>query len=257
MLLQERRAVITGAAAGIGRAIALRFAKAGAELVLLDIDAEQNERTAKLVVANGSRCTAIPCNVGSEQEVVAAFERAGPVDVLVNNAGSAVGDARIPELSGDRWDMVQAVCLKSVFLCTREALVWMRRQGRGAIVNISSVNALAGINLAAYSAAKGGVLAFTRLTAAQHALEGIRANAICPGTILSESSSRYYEQNPRLEQELRSMYPDRSFGTVEDVAECALFLASDASRFINGVELPVDGGLLATRALWSLEEREH
>ena len=253
MLLQGRRALITGAAAGIGRAIALRFADAGAEVVVLDTDAEENERTAGLIAANGGHCTAIQCNVSAEQEVITAFERAGAVDVLVNNAASAIGDARIPELSGDAWDSVLAVCLKSVFLCTREALVSMRRQRRGAIVNISSVNALTGINLAAYSAAKGGVLAFTRLTAAQHALDGIRANAICPGTILSESSSRYYEQNPQLAQELRSMYPGRDFGTVEDIAECALFLASDASTFINGVELPVDGGLLATRPLWSLE----
>ena len=252
MQLSGRRAFITGTAAGIGRAIALRFAKEGAEIFAVDVDAGENEKTEALIQAAGGLCTAITADVSIEADVVAVFTRAGDVDILVNNAASAAGDDRIPGLSGDAWDRVLAVCLKSVFLCTREALVSMRRNRRGVIVNVSSVNALAGINLAAYSAAKGGILALTRLTAAHHASEGIRANAICPGTILSESSERYYEEHQDLEAELKALYPGGDFGNVEDVASCAVFLASDASSFINGAEVPVDGGLLATRPLKSL-----
>ena len=252
MQLSGRRALITGTASGIGQAIALLFAKEGAEIIAVDVNAQENEKTRSLIAAAGGQCTAITADVSIEADVVAAFKSAGTVDILVNNAASAMGDKRIPELSADAWDRVLAICLKSVFLCTREALISMRLKRRGVIVNVSSVNALAGINLAAYTAAKGGVLAFTRLTAAHHASEGIRANAICPGTILSESSGRYYQEHPELEAELKALYPGQSFGKVEDVASCVLFLASDASTFINGAEVPVDGGLLATRPLKSL-----
>ena len=252
MQLSGHRAFITGAAAGIGQATAILFAKEGAEVFAVDVNPDENEKTAALICAQGGRCTPLTVDVSVEADVVTAFRRAGNVDILVNNAASAMGDTRIPELSGDDWDRVLAICLKSVFLCTREALISMRQKRRGVIVNVSSVNALAGINLAAYTAAKGGVLAFTRLTAAHHASEGIRANAICPGTIWSESSARYYKEHQELEAELRALYPDQNFGKVEDVASCALFLASDASSFINGIEVPVDGGLLATRPLKSL-----
>lgn len=249
MQLSGRKAFVTGTAAGIGRAIALLLAEEGAEIIAVDVDENENEKTKALICARGGQCTPITADVSIEEDVVAAFSRAGHVDILINNAASAAGDDRIPELSGDAWDKVLAICLKSVFLCTREALVSMRLKRRGVIVNVSSVNALAGINLAAYTAAKGGILAFTRLTAAHHASEGIRANAICPGTILSDTSKRYYEEHRDLEAELKALYPGGCFGEVEDIASCALFLASDASSFINGAEIPVDGGLLATRPL--------
>jgi 3-oxoacyl-[acyl-carrier protein] reductase len=252
MQLSGRRAFITGTSAGIGRTIAVRFAEEGAEIIAVDVEAGENEKTEALIHARGGRCTTITADVSVEDDVIAAFRRAGDVDLLVNNAASAAGDDRIPELSGDAWDKVLAVCLKSVFLCTREALISMRLKRRGVIINVSSVNALVGINLAAYTAAKGGILAFTRLTAAHHAAEGIRANAICPGTIISESSERYYREHRELEAELKALYPGGSFGKVEDIASCAVFLASDASSFINGAEIPVDGGLLATRPLKSL-----
>jgi len=176
----------------------------------------------------------------------------GGVDILVNNAASAQGDGHLTELSGENWDRVLTVCLKSVFLCTREALKSMLPKKAGSIINLSSVNALVGVNLAAYSAAKGGILSLTRLTAAHHAAQGIRANAICPGTIMSESSEQFYNQHPDIGTGLRTLYPAGEFGTVQDVAACALFLASNEAAFINGIMLPVDGGLLATRSLPSL-----
>lgn len=191
-------------------------------------------------------------DLSSEADVVDAFRSAGAVDVLVNNAASAQGDGRLTELSGDNWDRVLAICLKSVFLCTREALKSMLPKRAGSIVNLSSVNALAGVNLAAYTAAKGGILSLTRLTAAHYASQGIRANAICPGTIMSESSEQFYRQHPDIEADLRTLYPAGVFGKLQDIAECALFLASDEASFVNGIALPVDGGMLATRPLPSL-----
>lgn len=249
MRLSGRRAVITGTATGIGREIARRFAAEGAQIVAIDRDEAGNQEAAAEIIAAGGHCQAIRADVSSEAEVVEAFRAAGPIDILVNNAGSAAGDARLIDLSGENWDRVLAVCLKSVFLCTREALKSMTKKRAGSVVNISSVNALAGINLTAYSAAKGGILSLTRLAALEYATYGIRVNAICPGTILSESSEAFYRERPEIDRELRALYPAGKYGSVEDVASCALFLASDEASFINGVALPVDGGLLATRII--------
>ena len=255
MRLKDQRALVTGAATGIGREIALQFASAGAEIVALDWDDAGNNHTAAIIASRGGSCLALRADVSSEDDVVHAFSRAGRLDVLVNNAASAKGDGRVTDLTGEAWDRVLAICLKSVFLCTREALKTMVPGKSGSIVNISSVNAIEGINLAAYTAAKGGVLSLTRVTAAHYAAHGIRVNAICPGTILSESSAAFYEDKPELGMSLRALYPAGAFGRVQDVAACALFLASDEAAFINGAVVPVDGGLTATRPLAALKSK--
>jgi 3-oxoacyl-[acyl-carrier protein] reductase len=255
MRLAKRRALITGTATGIGREIGQRFAAEGAEIIAVDWDDEGNRQTADLIRSKGGSCVALKADVSSEADVVSIFHQAGPIDILVNNAASAQGDGRIAELSGDAWDRVIAICLRSVFLCTREALKLMIPRSAGSIVNLSSVNALAGINLAAYTAAKGGIISLTRLTASHYAADGIRANAICPGTILSESSALFYGQHSEIEADLLALYPAAAFGKMQDVASCALFLASDESAFINGATIPVDGGLSATRPLAHLKSK--
>lgn len=252
MRLERRTALITGSATGIGREIARRFAAEGAYVIAVDLDENGNLETAALIGSEGGSCKVLQADVGSEPDVIRAFRAAGSIDILVNNAASVQGDGRLTELSGENWDRVLAVCLKSVFLCTREALKSMLPKKAGSIVNLSSVNAMVGVNLTAYTAAKGGILSLTRLTAAHYAAQGIRANAICPGTIMSESSELFYSQHPDIGAGLRAFYPAGEFGTVQDVAAGALFLASDEAAFINGIMLPVDGGLLATRPLPSL-----
>lgn len=252
MRLQRKRALITGTATGIGREIARCFAAEGADIVAVDWDTEGNAATAILVTAAGGKCQSLRADVSREKDVVELFRAVGPIDILVNNAASAQGDGMLTELSGENWDKILAICLKSVFLCSREALKGMVQQRAGCIVNLSSVNALAGINLTAYSAAKGGILSLTQLTASHYAAYGIRANAICPGTIMSESSQQFYSLYPHIEAGLRALYPAGEFGKVQDIASCALFLASDDAAFINGVALPVDGGLLATRSVPAL-----
>jgi NAD(P)-dependent dehydrogenase (short-subunit alcohol dehydrogenase family) len=257
MRLKNRRALVTGAATGIGREIAQLFASEGAEIVALDWDEAGNRQTAARIASRGGSCTALKVDVSSEPDIVEAFTQAGALDILVNNAASSRGDGSIDNLTGEAWDWVLKICLKSVFLCTREALKIMLPKQAGAIVNISSVNAIEGINLAAYTAAKGGILSLTRLTAAHYAAQGIRANAIVPGTILSESSAVYYGQRPEIDASLRALYPAGAFGRVQDVAACALFLASDEAAFINGATVPVDGGLTATRPLAALTSEHH
>lgn len=252
MKLKGRRALITGTATGIGREIALRFAAEGAHIVAVDWDERGNLETSAEITTAGGACETRKADVSSETEVLEVFRTAGDIDILVNNAASAAGDGMVMELSAENWDKVLAICLKSVFLCTREALKTMTARRKGAIVNLSSVNALAGINLAAYSAAKGGILSLTRVVAAQYAAYGIRSNAICPGTILSESSELFYRQHPEIDDGLRSLYPAGKYGKVEDIASCALFLVSDEALFINGAAIPVDGALLATRLIPAL-----
>jgi 3-oxoacyl-[acyl-carrier protein] reductase len=245
MRLRGRRALITGTATGIGREIAGLFAREGADVLGLDWDDAGNVETASIINNTGGAFQPIRCDVSNALDVGAAFKTAGEVDILVNNAASAKGDGPLTEVSEDTWDRVLDICLKSMYLCTREALHSMLRKRSGAIVSLSSVNALSGINLSAYTAAKGGMLSLTRLIAAHYGPYGIRANAICPGTILSETSDAYYNQHPEIKAELTALYPAGKFGTVGDVAAAALYLACDDSAFINGTTLTVDGGLSA------------
>lgn len=227
--LAGKTALVTGGANGIGREICVRFAAEGARVVSLDI--EDADRA----------------DVSNAADVARAFERAGDVDILVNNAATWQGDGILDEVSEQDWDRIIAVCLKGVYLCSREAVRRMKLRGSGAIVNIASVNALTGIHLAAYTAAKGGVVSLTRLMAQQYGSFGIRVNAICPGTILTESTRQYFANNPDRAEALRKLYPAGSFGAPVDVAEAALYLAT--AGFVNGSILVLDGGLTAIHGI--------
>jgi len=249
MRLKGKRAVITGTATGIGREMAHLFAREGAKVMAVDRDEENNLMTAKLVVDAGQNCRALTADISSEREVVSLFKSIGGVDILINNAASVEGDGFLADLSADAWDNVLGICLRGAFLCTREALKGMMKQGAGAIVNLSSANAAVGINLAAYTAAKGGIESLTRLTASHYARFGVRANSISPGTVMSDNSEQFYRERPEIAAELRGLYPASMFGHVRDVAACALFLASDEAAFINGANVAVDGGLTTTRRL--------
>ena len=227
--LAGKTALVTGGANGIGREICVRFAEEGARVVSLDIDG------------------ADAADVSNAADVARAFERAGDVDILVNNAATWQGDGILDEVSERDWDRIVAVCLKGVYLCSREAVRRMKPRRSGAIVNISSVNALTGIHLAAYTAAKGGVVSLTRLMAQQYGGFGIRVNAICPGTILTASTREYLEKNPEKADALRKLYPAGSFGAPADVAAAALYLAT--ASFVNGSVLVLDGGLTAVHKI--------
>jgi 3-oxoacyl-[acyl-carrier protein] reductase len=269
MKLQDRIAVVTGGGSGIGRAICLLFAAEGAHVVVNDIDAAAAEATVKQM----GRGRALPADVADSAQVKAMFgavEREfGGLDVLVNNAGIASGgpedrkglrdraETRIREaLSGQgasthldateslddaSWRRMLAVHLDGTFYCTREALRLMRLRGRGAIVNLSSVAALMGLaSVPHYSAAKGGILAFTRAVAQDVGSRGIRVNAICPGYIDTPMTA---PMSPLLKGATLSRTPLGRFGEPEDVARTALFLASDDGAFFTGQWLSPNGGL--------------
>ena len=250
--LLAKTALITGAGNGIGREIACRFAAEGAHVVSLDTNAEGNERTASLVRQAGGQFDPVAGDVSKAEDVARAFRAAAQVDIVVNNAMSITGDGFLHQVAEPVWDRVLDVCLKGVYLCCREALPAMMERRSGSILNICSVNALTGIHLAAYTAAKGGMLSLTRLLASHYGRFGIRVNAICPGTIVTETTRQYHEKEREMEAELLALYPSGNFGVPADIAECALYLSSDQAGFVNGSVIVVDGGLTAGHLLPSL-----
>ncbi len=248
--LDNKVAFITGAGAGIGAGIAERFSEVGAAVVLFDINGESAEQMARKIEQSGhGRSLALRGEVSSETDVKAAVEQAvakfGTVDVLVNNAGIDVS-SRVPDMSASAWDRVLAVNLKGAFLFSKYVIPHMRVRG-GAIVNISSVHAFVSYEgYAAYDASKAGLIALTRTLALDHGRDGIRVNAICPGYISTPMTDEWLKEQPdpaATLKEVLSFHPLGRMGTMRDVADAALFLASDASAFISGTYLVVDGAL--------------
>lgn len=249
--LDDYVAIVTGAGRGIGRAIAERFATAGAAVVVADIDAESTRETVERIRSDGGTATAVPTDVSDATEVRslvdATVDDHESLDVLVNNAGGSFDDDNLHRVSEAVWDQNIDVNLKGTFLCSREALPAMVASGGGSMVHMSSVNGLTGIGLTAYSAAKSGILALSRNIATQYGRHGIRSNAICPGTIETETRQEEMEEagGSETRDEWLQQYPVGRFGRPSDVAEAALFLASDRSQFVSGTKLVVDGGLTA------------
>jgi 3-oxoacyl-[acyl-carrier protein] reductase len=239
MLLKGKTAVVTGGSAGIGQEIVRRLAAEGARVLSMDWNDSKEDGVAE----------ALRGDVSNAADVRRVFDAAGPVDILVNNAAFSKGDGFLLDVSEEIWDKTLAICLKGVFLCSKAALSSMVARRSGAIVNISSVNALTGIHLAAYTAAKGGIISLTRVLAVQYGRHGIRINTLCPGTILSESSQAHYDAHPEIASNLKSLYPGGAFGSTLDIAAAVLFLVSDQASFVNGAVIPIDGGLSAVHLL--------
>ncbi len=246
--LESKAAVITGAASGIGRAIALHFAAEGARVAVVDCDREGGEETVRLIAAGGGEAVFLPTDVSREEDVQAALgaaiERFGRLDILVNDA-AIVHMAAATETSVEDWDRVQAVNLRGVFLCSKHAIQQMRKQGGGAIVNIASIGSLVAVPAhAAYNAAKAGVMGLTRQIAVDYGPDNIRVNCVCP-TATDTPLTRGAGATDGAFQALAQMHPLRRLTQPEDIAYAVLFLASDEARCITGAVLPVDAGWTA------------
>ncbi|HEX3811241.1 MAG TPA: glucose 1-dehydrogenase [Mycobacteriales bacterium] len=244
MRFQDRTVIVTGGASGIGAVMAARFAAEGAAVVIAEINGDAGVATADQIP--GAR--AVEVDVSAPAEVRALIREVqsehGAVDVLVNNAAKCT-DIAFDELTEAEWNADVDVTLKAAFLTSQAVLPGMVARGKGAIVNISSVNGVAYYGNEAYSAAKAGLLSLTRSLAVKYGPNGIRCNAVVPGTIRTPIWQKRIAVDPDVLDRAVRWYPLGRLGTAEDVSAAALFLASDEAAWITGVALPVDGGLLA------------
>jgi NAD(P)-dependent dehydrogenase (short-subunit alcohol dehydrogenase family) len=251
MHLDGKVSLITGGGGGIGRAAAMRFASEGSAVVVVDIDRESAEETADLVVGAGGRAIAHRADVsdaGDCAAMVAAAEAGyGKLDVLFNNAGiSHAEDDDALSTSEAVWDLTFAVNVKGVFLGCKYGIPALRRAGGGSIINTASFVALLGAATPqlAYTASKGAVLALSRELAVIHAREGIRVNALCPGPLHTPLLMKYLD-TPAKQQRRLVHIPMGRFGEAEEIANAALWLASDQASFVTGTAFTVDGGITA------------
>ena len=254
--LDGKRALITGAGSGIGEAIATVFSAQGAHVIVADVQADAAQRVANDIVRRGGVAAALALDVADEDQVRTSFEQLadqqGRLDLLVNNAGiSHVGT--ILETHLEDWERVLRVNAGGVFLCAREAVRLMLRQEPkgGVIINMSSVAAMIGVERRLpYSASKGAVLALTRSIAMDFVDQGIRCNAICPGTVQTPFVEGYLKrsfpgQEDAVRQTLHARQPIGRMGRPEEIAAAALYLASDEAAFVTGSALVIDGGWTA------------
>lgn len=246
--LAGKVALVTGAGGGIGSAITRRFVSEGATVIANDISLEAAHATVESVGSLGKGVVASPCDHADASAVARMMkwvsQQFGGLDILVNNAFASFNDTAIADLAEEDWDRTLTASLKGPYLCTKHAIPLMMDRPSGSIVSISSVNALRAVSETAYTAAKGGLIAMMRLVAADYADRNIRSNVICPGTIATKVSMDYWEQFPEGYAKLRDMYPLGRIGEPEDIADYALFLASDESRWVTGTVHAVDGGLM-------------
>lgn len=250
--LDGKVALITGGAAGIGRATALAFAREGAKLVIADIQEELGQTLVEELEAQGCEASFICADMAQESDVKAmvahTVERFGRLDCAFNNAGIEGGSqARLADLEAEEFDRVIDVNLKGVWLCMKyEIQQMLTQEAGGSIVNMASVAGLIGSHsLSVYAASKHGVLGLTRSAAVEYGRKKIRSNAVCPGVTRTKMVERAFAVRPDIAASAIRVNPSRRIGEPEEVAEATVWLCSDAASYINGVALPIDGGFTA------------
>lgn len=250
MTFSGQVALVTGAAAGIGRATAQAFAREGLKVVVADLDVAGGEATVAAIRAEGGEAIFVACNVTQDAEVrqllARTVEAYGRLDYAFNNAGIEIEQGRLAEGSEAEFDAIMGVNVKGVWLCMKYQLPLMLAQGGGAIVNTASVAGLgAAPKMSIYAASKHAVIGLTKSAAIEYAKKQIRVNAVCPAVIDTDMFRRAYEADPRKAEFAAAMHPVGRIGKVEEIASAVLYLCSDGAAFTTGHALTVDGGATA------------
>ncbi|WP_064684302.1 glucose 1-dehydrogenase [Rhizobium bangladeshense] len=244
---ENKVALVTGAASGMGLATAKAFAKAGAAIALADVNETAVRAAADNLISGGHRAIAIECDVADMEQVAAMVEKTvaefGRLDAAFNNAGVQSPVAETADADPKDYDFVMGVNLRGVWNCMKYELLQMRQQGSGTIVNNSSLGGLVGIaERGIYHASKHGVVGLTKSAGLEYAAKGIRINAVCPGIIETPMVTGMLETQPEAMDALMQVVPIGRLGKAEEIADAVLWLCSDAASFIVGHALPVDGG---------------
>jgi NAD(P)-dependent dehydrogenase (short-subunit alcohol dehydrogenase family) len=245
---KDKVAIVTGGSFGIGRATALAFAKKGAKVVVADW--QEDTETIDLIKKSGGEALFIKCDVSRSSDVkamvektIATFER---LDYAFNNAGIEGDSAPLQDCSEENWDRTIGVNLKGIWLCMKHEIPEMIKQGKGAIVNCSSVAGLVGFaGLPAYVASKHGVIGLTKTSALECAKLGIRINAVCPGVIQTPMIDRLTRNDKEAIKQFTSLEPIGRFGQAKEIANAVIWMCSDGASFVTGHAMAVDGGFVA------------
>ncbi len=251
-VMDNKVALVTGGASGIGRESALILAREGASVCLSDVNSEGGDETAQMIIDNGGKAIFVTCDVTERDDVEAmtkaAVDTFGRLDVAVNNAGiSGSMIRRIHQHDDDVFDRIMEINVKGVWLCMKAELPYMLEQGEGSIINIASVAGLIGApKAAAYTASKHAVVGLTKSAAVEYAKFGLRVNAVCPGYTDTPMVAEVTQNDPAMEDITVRAIPMRRLGLPTEIAEAVLWLSSSASSFVTGHQLVLDGGLTAT-----------
>ena len=250
LTFENKVALVTGAASGMGLATARAFAEAGAAVALVDVQENAVRSAAEELISAGHKAIAVRCNVADEAEVAAMVEQTvsvfGRLDAAFNNAGVQSPAVETADSTSEEFDRVNAINLRSVWSCMKYELQQMRKQGSGAIVNCSSIGGLIGLpGRAIYHATKHGVIGLTKSAALEYASRGIRINAVCPGTIDTPMVADMLAKEPEVMKEILKEQPIGRLGRPEEIASAVLWLCGPGASFVIGHALAVDGGFTA------------
>jgi NAD(P)-dependent dehydrogenase (short-subunit alcohol dehydrogenase family) len=249
-LVQGKVALVTGGSSGIGRATSLIFAREGAKVVVADVLVEGGEETVRLIKAAGGDAVFVKADMSKAADIEALVQKTistyGRLDCAHNNAGVEGATGRTADYKEEDWDRVMLINLKGVWLCMKYEIQQMLKQGGGAIVNTASDAGLLGVpQMPAYVASKHGVVGLTKTAALEYAKSGIRVNAVCPGVIKTPMVERITGQRPGRAERMAAVEPVGRMGKPEEIGEAVVWLCSDASSFVTGLPMAVDGGIAA------------